>query len=869
MSSGKPSDQLTALRSGFAEPSPDSRVMMRWWWFGPDVTRAELDRELQVMAEAGIGGVEVSYVYPLSADSPELLGPEFLDHLRYAAERARDLGLRFDLTLGSGWSFGGPHIDADHAAKQLDWERREITGEPVDLPIRTWPGDRLVAAYLGGGSAQEPPTDCVRLEIADDRLQIPRGSGPRQLLLAIERPTGQVVKRAAAGADGPVLDHYSASAARAHLDTFAEPLLAAVPAELIGSVFCDSLEVYGANWTPDLVDEFERRRGYPLLPRLYELIINTDASDQLRIDYYRTLTELYEENFVTVFQRWAADHGVRFRIQGYGAPPAKISSYRFADLYEGEGWGWQTITQTRWASSAAHLDGLPVVSAESWTWVHSPTFRATPLDLLGEAHELLLDGVNQFIGHGWPYSPSGTERDGLGWFFYAAGALDDRNPWWPAMPGLMRYLQRLSWLQRQGTPVADIALYVPSDDLYPHLGREVGGSLDLWRETNRTVDPTIVATIRAGGWDYDLVDDDALELIDPTTRPVFILPAVDRLPERTRQWLADYQADGGIVLAVEGSSTVGTPGAVTDLDAAIRGALAPDLSITPVCGEVGMVHRRLAGDVDGDAGAVDAYLLINTGPHRREFSATPRTSHAGHELWDPMTGQPVGTFSDSSIPIVLEPYQSVVIVSHDGANPTSSTVPGAGEEMPLGSDWTVQYDDQEPRTVTLPHRWEDDRDGYSGSAVYRGTIELSSDQPDGTPSGDPAQLIMDFGELQPAQLGSDDRDGIRGRSYRVKGAAPIREVAEVIINGRTAGVVWAPPYQVDLSDLLVTGSNAVQIRVSNTAANALSQDTAIDRAVQVSRGQYGQRFVMQDLDRALDGVSSGLLTVPKIIRRRR
>ena len=62
-----------------------------------------------------------------------------------------------------------------------------------------------------------------------------------------------------------------------------------------------------------------------------------------------------------------------------------------------------------------------------------PSFRATPLDLKGEAHEHLLLGINQLIGHGWPYSPSDTQ--GLGWFFYAAGALDDRNPWWPPCRG--------------------------------------------------------------------------------------------------------------------------------------------------------------------------------------------------------------------------------------------------------------------------------------------------------------------------------------------------------------------------------------------------------------------------------------------------
>lgn len=851
-------EQLNALRTGFAAPAPDSRPMMRWWWFGPAVTRAELDRELRVMAAAGIGGVEVSYVYPLSADSPELLSAEFLDHLTYAAERAHDLGLRFDLTLGSGWSFGGPHISPAHAAKQLDWQRREITGQAAEIPVRMWSGDRLIGAYLGAGSAQEPPAGCERLDIVDGILQIPGGSGPRQLLLAIERPTGQVVKRAAAGADGPVLDHYSAAAARAHLASFAEPLLTAVPAELIGSVFCDSLEVYGANWTPELITEFDRRRGYPLLPRLYELIISTESSDQLRIDYYRTLTELYQENFVSVFRRWSADHGVRFRIQGYGAPPAKISSYRFADLYEGEGWGWKTLTQTRWASSAAHLDRLPVVSAESWTWIHSPTFRATPLDLKGEAHELLLDGVNQFIGHGWPYSPSGADRDpdGLGWFFYAAGALDDRNPWWPAMPSLMSYLQRLSWLQRQGSPVADVAVYIPSDDLYPQLGPEVAGSVDLWREANRAVDPDIIATIRENGWDYDMIDDETLGCISAATRPVLVLPDVQRLPDSTRSWLADYQADGGTVLSVNGSTGVGRTTSVADLAAAISHTVQPDLAITPQPGDLGSVHRRV--------GDIDIHLVINTGPEPRTFTARPRVSRAGFELWDADSAVVIASGTGDRIPITLAPYQSAVLVCHDAVAATAPTADGPElDHLDLTMDWTVQFPDSAPEPVTIPHRWEDCRDGFSGTAIYRTSIALGDAWFDQM-----QKLILDFGLLRPIEIGADSGQSIRGRSYRVRGVAPVGEVVEVVVNRSSVGVVWAPPYRLDIGAQLHSGTNGIELRVSNTAANALAQDSAIGRAVATSRRQYGQRFVMQDLDRALDGVSSGLLAVPRLRRYR-
>ena len=183
-----------------------------------------------------------------------------LADLRFAAERAHELGLRFYLTLGSGWSFGGPHISPELAARQLQWERREIGPGSLEVPVVSpWPGDELIAAYIGAGSLQEQPAEYERLPVVGGRLMIGAGTGPRVVLLAYARLTGQNVKRAAAGAEGPVLDHYSAAATRAHLDAVGDPLLDAVPAQLVGSVFCDSLEVYGADWTPRLPAEFARR----------------------------------------------------------------------------------------------------------------------------------------------------------------------------------------------------------------------------------------------------------------------------------------------------------------------------------------------------------------------------------------------------------------------------------------------------------------------------------------------------------------------------------------------------------------------------------------------------------------------------------
>src|SRR6185295_15144728 len=53
---------LADLQRRFQNPPDDSRIMMRWWWFGPSVTRTELEREMKLMKEGGIGGFEVQPV---------------------------------------------------------------------------------------------------------------------------------------------------------------------------------------------------------------------------------------------------------------------------------------------------------------------------------------------------------------------------------------------------------------------------------------------------------------------------------------------------------------------------------------------------------------------------------------------------------------------------------------------------------------------------------------------------------------------------------------------------------------------------------------------------------------------------------------
>lgn len=853
MTTSQPAHDLTTLREGFANPTPASRPMMRWWWFGPAVERAELLRELDAMAAAGFGGAELSVVYPLQEATDRYLSPTFLADVRFAAEAARDRGLRFDVTLGSGWSFGGPHIDETTAARSLHWERLEVGPLATDLPIPSaWPSDSFLAAYIGEGSLQEPPDLLERLDVIDGRIRIPVAAGPRVVVTAVSRLTGQNVKRAAHGAEGPVLDHYSLAATRRHIAHVAEPLVAAVGAELLGSVFCDSLEAYGADWTPDAVAEFTRRRGYDPLPELFLLEVDGEHAPRFRRDMYRTLTELYEQNFLVPLQQWAAGHGVPFRIQGYGEPPAGVSSYRFADMFEGEGWGWKEVTQTRWASSAAHLYGKPVVSSEIWTWVHSPSFRATPLDLKGEAHEHLLLGINHFIGHGWPYSPAGSgpgAPGGIGWMFYASGTLDDRNPWWPAMSELTGYLHRLAWLMRQGDPVADVALYAPTSDAYAAMQSGGGSLIDLWRTTRELIGEEVPRVIRESGRDFDVLDDDALGVTDPGRYPVVVLPHVVHLPDAAATWLAAVESAGGAVVAVGADPRGGAPVAPgslhEELDRAVSGPV-----LAPASADVGITRRRV-----GDAEVV--FVANTVGAPQRAELVFP-SSRAVIEQWNASTGTVTRRLlAVDRIPIELAAYEAVVVVASESpaALPAvAASVPAAG--IPLTGPWTVDFGGG-AADVELPHRWEDepDRVAYSGSARYTTTVEVAESW---------EHAWLDLGPASPLAVGPDEAEGIRGRSYRAEVAPPVGEIAVVVANGVHVGLIWSPPYRLDLAAQLHAGANLLEITVFNTAANALAADASVAEWAAASEARWGRRFRMQELPRAADGVSSGLLAVPTL-----
>jgi hypothetical protein len=877
------------LHQGFLNPPADARPMMRWWWFGPAVTKPELQKELETMRGAGIGGVEIQPVYPLMLDDPakgiknlQYLSPEFLDDVGFANKTARSLGLRVDITLGSGWPYGGPKTALALAAGRL-----KVIAVPITTfaatPPRLAEGESFIAAFQVSGTEKSfDPASTRRIDPAASSL--PANTGPQTALYFIASHTGQTVKRAAFGAEGFVLDHFSRAAIDEHLNDIATPLLNAFGSQPPHSVFSDSLEVYLSDWTPNLPAEFQKRRGYDLIPHLPELLAgSTPEAESVRHDWGQTLSDLTRENYLAPITQFAEAHHTLFRSQTYGEPAVTLADEAVPNLPEGEGPQWRAFSFTRWASSASHLYDRNITSAETWTWLHSPAFRATPLDMKAEADRMFLLGVNQIIGHGYPYSPPGAGEPG--WSLYAAAVFNSHNPWFPVMPDIAKYLQRMSWLLRQGKQANDVAILLPEDDAQAAYSP---GHVSVTDEMKKRITPELMAAILDAGYNVDYIDAVTIDKLRGIPYPILILPPTDRIPLTTYKTIESYAAVSGKVIAI-GKLPSHAPGlmdqsdstqisslseklfrenghtgvfvdSVEQLSDSLHKALAPDLDATGQTEGLGFIHRKLSGS--------DAYFVVNTSNKPIDGSVHFRSHRAVVQVWNPDSGSVLSTASNKSgepIRLMLAPYESRVFVLSDHsetgpakANSSTKLAARSDEELlaDLSSGWKIRFaGSTSSQAITHLSSWTDisGKQYFSGEADYTRTVTITNATAPGT------RIFLDFGMGTPT---NDNRPPNANGIHSLLDP-PIREAAIVFVNGQRAGSLWHPPYRLEVSGLLHRGENQIEVHVYNTAINLLSGQPPRDYSALYAK--YGKRFEPQDMDN-LQPIPSGLFGPIRLLK---
>lgn len=870
---------IADLEKTFQSPPDDARVMMRWWWFGSAVEKPELRRELEQMKEGGFGGYEIQPVYPLELDDPQhgfrnlpYLSPEFLDDIRYVNQEGNKLGLRANITLGSGWPYGGPDTPVSEAAGCIREVKTTIEQNAGSVAVPDLShGEELLAVFAGPSAGGDEPARMRLLTLPSEgatRMSLPPEAAAGSVLhWYISSRTGQQVKRPAVDADGFVLDHFSRAAIETHLHKVADKLIAAFGDAPPYSVFSDSLEVYGSDWTLDLLEEFRKRRGYDLTPHLPELFsANPDQQAlSVRHDWGVTLTELVDDNYLAPLESWANEHHTRFRSQTYGPPAVSLSSNALVDLPEGEGPQWRQFSFTRWATSASHVYGRPVTSSETWTWLHSPAFRATPLDMKAEADRFFLQGINQLVGHGWPYSPASAGEPG--WRFYAAGVFNTHNPWWMVMPDVARSLQRVSWILRQGAPANDVAIYLPEDDAWAAF---TPGKVALTDVMPRWITPALTQAIEDAGYNFDYIDAKAIAARG-IEYPILVMPNVDRISPETLSQIAGYQRRGGKVIALGNIPAHGTglmnfdtaskqvaseaqqlfggtkSGAhlvrsTEELQGALHDALAPGMEITPAAPAVGFIRRSLPN--------ADLFFIANTSNAAIHATVRFRSKYQNGMWLDADSGGATAAAAQGDgWSLDLAPYGSRILLLSSRTNNEAPEQTHDRQLTNLSGDWSIQFPNASPQRIDRFVSWTDNpkTQYFSGVASYRREFSLTQRPTNG------ARILLSFGQgtAIPESSAKAEHTGMQALYD-----PPIREAAVVFINGRRAGSLWHPPYELDITDLVKQGPNEIEVRVANTAINEMAGQSLPDYRLLWAR--YGKRFVPQDMDH-LEPVPSGLL----------
>lgn len=517
----------------FRNPENRYRPMVRWWWNGNRVDSAELVRELRLLKEAGIGGVEINPVeFPRRTDSlniPALdwLSDPWLDMLRVTFNEAERLGMTCDLIVGSGWPFGGEFVPENDRSTILMNYTKAVTG-PCTVELRE--ADIFADADPHVNSSYEGhtfhlrdllliPTPCTNLSDvrplvstrdADGvyRFNVPAGNYTISALVVIRG--FMAVMNGAPGASGPVVDHYNRQAVCSYFERMSSAIEKHLGKSLsahLRALFVDSFELEGANWNDRFAEDFQSRYHYDVVPYIpfflrktkgmgdpvnYQPSVEVGEAQQDTVERVRyDFEQLKAEKLLVMlqdFHDWCHAHGVRSRAQAYGRNLFPLESSLKVDIPECESW---TMTWTR-HKLGEEMSEKDYRKGRAYTMVNKyvssaahlagkplvsceemtntyTVFNMTLQQLKIGGDQTAISGVNHTVFHGFNYSPK--EAPFPGWIQYGA-FYNERNNWWPYFRKYTDYKTRLSAVLQNVTYQADIAVLNPIGDMWSTLGMQ-------------------------------------------------------------------------------------------------------------------------------------------------------------------------------------------------------------------------------------------------------------------------------------------------------------------------------------------------------------------------------------------------------------
>jgi hypothetical protein len=530
VSGGKAEDAYALFRT----PESRYRPFVRWWWNGNRVQPEELVRELRLLREAGIGGVEINPVkFPENTDdlgipSLEWLGDEWIYTVKVACDEAKKLGLTCDLIVGSGWPFGGKFLRDEERGQVMVIGVTKLEGpmtyETSLFNLLKEADPRLSEPYSGRLprllSLRLAPDPISRLEEEIDltdrigsgselfHIDIPKGKHALYSLVKINA-FGEVIN-GAPGADGPTLNHLDREAVTKYLTRMSDTIERRIGplSGHIRALFTDSMELEGANWTGDMEEVFRRRNGYDLMPCLPYVLFKTEGMgnvsnydygvgmapefremiERIRFDMETTKAEMLLERFTKTYVEWCHRLHVLSRAQAYGRGFFPLETSMEHDIPEGESWTTNYL-QHRIGEEMSNEDYR---RGRSYTMVNKYVSSAAHLAgrRLISAEEMtntyrVFNMTLEFLKVGCDmnaiagithsiyhgFNYSPAEAPFPGWIRYGA-YYNEKNNWWPYFKYANDYRARISGMMQNADMYADIAILPPVNDMWTTIGMQ-------------------------------------------------------------------------------------------------------------------------------------------------------------------------------------------------------------------------------------------------------------------------------------------------------------------------------------------------------------------------------------------------------------
>ena len=684
------------------------------------------------------------------------------------------------------------------------------------------------------------PQDIICTKMQKDQLNINLPEGTWRILRIGHTSTGHT-NATAGGAKGLECDKFSRKAVEKQIDNWFGLFMKRPHHKAIQYLHVDSWECGSQNWSQNFVKEFERRRGYDILPLLpiYAGVPMRGGEETLR-DIRKTINELTNEVFFTTVAQKAKEYGVK--LSSESVAPTMVSDgiehYKYVDMPMGEYW-LNSPTHDKPndmldAISGAHIYGKNIVLAEGFTEVRG-VWDETPANIKALLDRNFALGMNRLFFHVNTHNPwldkkPGMTLDGIGLFFQRD------QTWFAEAKPFVDYITRCQMLLQKGKPVVDIAVYTgedfPSraltpDRLVPMLPGLFGAKRVL-SERQRLAnvgqpmeESPIGVRHSAGiidlkdwinplhGYQYDSMNKDAL-LHQPFNYKVLVVPSWVLVSTEAKERITQLQKDGVLI--------IDKPYKNNTFEKVLPDAILPE----------GIAYAHRTGE------EFDIYFLSNQTNQEQTFSPVFRQKHGNTVVYNPQTDENV-SFDGT---IKLPPFGSLFIcmgldIFSQGGNISfprrEQFIPTVGK---IPQSWDISFRESGLTLKNQPlfdwSQHEDDRIRYfSGHGRYTTTWELKKNQ---VP---------------------------KNRAWL--SLPNVKDIAHVWINGRDCGIAWTAPYEVEISGALQKGKNTIEIEVVNTWHNAL-------RSMDQGKAPYEGIWTNAKYRTKGDGLlPAGLLAQPKLI----